>query len=54
MALAGLTYLVQGWVVGTGGFSQMESLAIVAAYALNLAWMIRLAVAAWWKPARGR
>ena len=54
MALAGLTYLVQGWVVGTGGFSQTESLAILAAYALDLAWMVWLAVAAWRKPVPGR
>src|SRR4029079_18485867 len=39
MALAGLTYLVQGWVVGSDGFSQTESLAIVASYVLNLAWL---------------
>jgi hypothetical protein len=54
MALAGLTYLVQGWVVGSDGFSHTESLAIVAAYALDLAWMIWLAVAAWRKPAPSR
>ena len=51
MALAGLTYLVQGWVVGTDGFSHTESLAIVAAYALDLAWMTWLAVAARRTPA---
>jgi Domain of unknown function (DUF4386) len=54
MALAGLTYLVQGWVVGSDGFSHTESLAIVAAYALDLAWMIWLAVTAWRRPAPGR
>jgi len=46
MALAGLTYLTQGWVVGTSGFSQAESLAILAGYAVDLAWMTWLAVAA--------
>jgi len=51
MALAGLAYLVQGWVVGSEGFSSTESLAIVAAYALDLAWMIWLVVAAWRTPA---
>lgn len=50
MALAGLTYLAQGWVVGSAGFSAAESLAIVAAYALNLAWMVWLVVAAWRTP----
>ena len=54
MALAGLTYLVQGWVVGSEGFSNTESLAIVAAYALNLVWMTWLAVAAWRNQAPGR
>jgi hypothetical protein len=54
MALAGVTYLVQGWIVGSDGFSQTESLAIVAAYALDLVWMAWLAVAAWRKPASGR
>ena len=54
MALAGLTYLMQGWVVGSDGFSHTESLAILAGYALDLAWMIWLAVAAWRKPAPSR
>jgi hypothetical protein len=53
MALAGLTYLVQGWVVGSEGFSHTESLAIVVAHALNLAWMTWLAVAARRTPAPG-
>lgn len=47
MALSGLTYLVQGWVVGSQGFSQMMSTAIVVAWLLGLAWMIWLAVVAW-------
>jgi hypothetical protein len=54
MALSGLTYLVQGWVVGAEGFSHTESLAIIAAYVLDLAWMVWLAVAAWRKPTPGR
>lgn len=45
--LAGVTYLVQGWVVGTEGFSETETMAIVAAYALDLMWMIWLAVLTW-------
>jgi hypothetical protein len=47
MALSGLAYLVQGWVVGSEGFSRSESIPIVAAFVLNLAWMTWLAVAAW-------
>jgi hypothetical protein len=51
MALAGLSYLVQGWVVGSDGFSDTESLAIVAAFVLDMAWMAWLVVAAWRRPA---
>ena len=47
MGLSGLTYLVQGWVVSAEGFSQTESIAIVLAWVLSLAWMIWLVVVAW-------
>jgi hypothetical protein len=47
MGLSGLSYLVQGWVVGSGGFSQAESIAIVLAFVLDVSWMIWLVVAAW-------
>ena len=47
MGLSGLAYLVQGWVVGSEGFSSAESIPIVAAFALNLVWMVWLVVAAW-------
>ena len=47
MGLSGLTYLVQGWVVGSEGFSQTVSIAIVLAWVLSLAWMIWLVVVAW-------
>ena len=50
MGLSGLTYLVQGWVAGTEGFSQTQSIAIVLAWVLSLAWMIWLAVGAWQMP----
>jgi hypothetical protein len=46
MGLTGLTYLVQGWVVGSEGFSQTMSSAIVLAWTLGLAWMIWLAILA--------
>jgi hypothetical protein len=46
MGLSGLTYLVQGWVVGSAGFSRTETIAIVLAFVLNLAWMMWLAVVA--------
>lgn len=64
MGLSGLVYLVQGWVVGTGGFSRTESIAIVLAFILDLVWMVWLVGVAWrlrdaepWRPAdagRGR
>ncbi|MCG3211961.1 MAG: hypothetical protein FOGNACKC_05607 [Anaerolineae bacterium] len=47
MGLTGLTYLMQGWVVGSEGFSQTMSIAIVLAEALSAAWMIWLVVIAW-------
>ena len=47
MGLSGLTYLVQGWVVGSEGFSQAMSIAIVLAWVLDVAWMIWLVVVAW-------
>ena len=47
MGLTGLTYLVQGWVVGSEGFSPTQSVAIVLAWVLSLVWMIWLVVVAW-------
>lgn len=50
MGLSGLTYLVQGWVVGAEGFSPTESIAIVLAWVLSVAWMLWLVVVAWRMP----
>lgn len=47
MGLSGLAYLVQGWMVGSEGFSPTQSVAIVLAWVLSLMWMIWLLVAAW-------
>ena len=47
MGLSGLTYLVQGWVVGSEGFSGTHTILILLAWALSLAWMIWLAIIAW-------
>lgn len=47
VGISGLTYLVQGWVVGADGFSPTESIAIVAAFVLDVAWMTWLVVIAW-------
>jgi hypothetical protein len=46
MGLSGLTYLVQGWVVGTDGFSGTHTILILLAWVLSLAWMIWLLVVA--------
>jgi hypothetical protein len=40
MGLSGLAYLVQGWVVGSEGFSRTHTTLILVAWALSLAWMI--------------
>lgn len=47
MGLSGLTYLLQGWVAGTEGFSPTQSVAIVLAWVLSLVWMTWLVVVAW-------
>ena len=51
MGLSGLTYLVQGWLVGTEGFSPTVAIAIVLAWVLSLGWMIWLGVVTWRMPA---
>jgi hypothetical protein len=47
MVLSGLTYVVQGWMLGAEGFSTTNTSAIVAGYVLILAWIIWLVVVAW-------
>lgn len=47
MGLSGLVQLVQGWVAGSEGFAQTQSITIVLAWVLNATWMIWLAVIAW-------
>jgi hypothetical protein len=47
MGLSGITYLVQGAVVGSEGFSGTHSTLIVLAWVLSVAWMIWLVVVAW-------
>lgn len=46
IGLSGIAYLIQGWVVGVEGFSASESILIVLAWALTLAWVIWLMVVA--------
>jgi hypothetical protein len=47
MGLSGLAYIVQGWVLGSEGFSATDTFAIVAGYVLILGWIIWLVVVAW-------
>jgi hypothetical protein len=46
MGLSGLTYLVQGAVVGSKGFTGTDDTLIVVAWVLSVAWMIWLVVIA--------
>jgi hydrogenase/urease accessory protein HupE len=47
MVLSGLAYIVQGWVLGSEGFSGTDTFVILAGYVLILAWIIWLVVVAW-------
>jgi hypothetical protein len=47
MGLSGLAYIAQGWVVGSEGFPETNTFAILAGYVLILAWIIWLVVVAW-------
>jgi hypothetical protein len=47
MGLSGLGYTVQGWVLGSEGFSGTDTFAILGGYVLILAWIIWLVVVAW-------
>ena len=47
MGLSGLAYLVQGWVVGTEGFSATHTTTILLAWAFTVAWMTWLTAIAW-------
>jgi len=47
IGISGLTYLAQGWVVGSEGFSPMMSNVIVLAEVLDVVWMVWLVVVAW-------
>ncbi|HZT69320.1 MAG TPA: hypothetical protein VFC10_06190 [Terriglobia bacterium] len=45
MALSSLTYVAQGWIGATEGFTQRHASAIVLSWVLNLLWMSWLIVA---------
>ena len=54
MVLAGLTYIVQGVVVGAEGFSSNGTIPGLLAFVLDITWMATLVVVAWQKPRRVR
>jgi hypothetical protein len=47
MGLSGVAYFVQGWVLGTEGFSATNTVAQLLGYVLVLAWIIWLLIVAW-------
>jgi uncharacterized membrane protein len=47
MGLSGLGYIVQGWVLGSEGFSGTDEFAILGGYVLIVSWIIWLVVVAW-------
>ena len=50
MALSGIAYLAQSWIIGTEGFSPANSLPTLVGYALFIAWTFWLLGTAWRKP----
>jgi hypothetical protein len=44
MGLSGIGYLVQGWVVGSEGFSGTHTITILLVWVLSLMWMVWLVV----------
>lgn len=47
MGLSGLTYLVQGWILGSEGFSTTNTIPQLLAYLFVFAWSIWLLILAW-------
>jgi hypothetical protein len=47
MGLSGLAYLMQGWVIGTEGFSANNTVPTLSAYVLWLVWSLWLLIFAW-------
>lgn len=47
MGLSGLTYLVNGWLLGTEGFSATDTVTQLLGYVLIFAWSIWLLIVAW-------
>ncbi len=47
MGLSGVTYIVQGWVLGAEGFSASNTVPQLLAYLLIVAWSLWLLIVAW-------
>ncbi len=47
MGLSGVSYLVQGWVIGTEGFSGSNTVPTLAGIVLILVWTIWLLGSSW-------
>jgi hypothetical protein len=57
MALSGLAYVAQGWIIGAEGFSSANAIPTLAGIVLILVWSGWLLVSAWFgkdAPARER
>ncbi|MBL0373488.1 hypothetical protein JJB09_15765 [Rhizobium sp. KVB221] len=54
MGSSGMSFLMQGWVVGTEGFTEKHTILIVLSLALNLVWMVWLFFSVWRTEQRGR
>jgi hypothetical protein len=50
MVASGISHLLQGWVLGSVGFTQVETYLIILGFVLNLAWMAWLVVVSWRMP----
>ena len=47
MAVSGLAYLAQGWIVGAEGFSTANTIPTLAGIVLILVWSVWLLISAW-------
>lgn len=50
MGLSGFAYLVQGWVIGSEGFSMRNHIPTILGIALVVTWSLWLLIAAWREP----
>ena len=46
MALSGLSYLAQGWIIGTSGFSQANAIPTLLGIVVTVVWTVWLLIAA--------